>query len=131
MTRTNRPTVSFGGETMRVMRVGGVGEGRWPSRRAVGSLALAVLGMLAAMRPAFAWKPTTHVYLAEVALGDALDDGKVTIFAVDYQNGKLRTDAAGRPFKIGDYAVNPAMLDAIRQYPAQFRAGVLGPDAYP
>ncbi|MBK8305330.1 MAG: hypothetical protein IPK98_18920 [Chloracidobacterium sp.] len=27
----------------------------------------------------FAWKPTTHVYLAERALEDALDNGKVTI----------------------------------------------------
>jgi len=38
---------------------------------------------------------------------------------------------AGRPIKVRDYAVRPAILDAIRRSPAQFRAGVLGPGAYP
>ena len=33
---------------------------------------------------AMAWKPVSHVHLAEVARLDALDDGKVEIFLVDY-----------------------------------------------
>lgn len=78
-----------------------------------------------------AWKPKTHVHLAEVAYNDAVDDGKVTIFAVDYQNGAVKKDASGKPMVVGTYNVNPGVLAAIKAHPAQFRAGVLGPDAYP
>ncbi len=81
--------------------------------------------------PAHAWKGATHVYLAEEALKDALDDGKVTFYITDFCTGQLRRDAAGQPIKAGDYTVNPAMLDAIRANRAQFRAGTIGPDAYP
>jgi hypothetical protein len=73
---------------------------------------------------AFAWKPTTHVYLAEQALKDAKDDGKVTIDRVDYETGRVIGE-------IGTYPVDPKILTALNDYPAQYRAGVLGPDAYP
>ena len=72
-----------------------------------------------------AWKPKTHVHLAEVAYNDAVDDGKVTIFAVYYQNGTIRKDAGGMPVVIGTYNVNPAVLAAIKANPAQFRAASL------
>jgi hypothetical protein len=72
---------------------------------------------------AFAWKPTTHVFLSELALTDALD-GKVTIHRVDYSTGKI----VGT---VGEYAVNAQLVAAIRANRAQFRAGVLGPDAQP
>ena len=71
-----------------------------------------------------AWKPITHEYLAEIALADALDDGMVTISKVDYETGRV----VGT---IGEYHVGEATLDALRQYPDQFRAGAIGPDAYP
>ena len=74
--------------------------------------------------PAGAWKPTTHIYLAELARLDAIDDGKVSIYRVNFVTGQMLD-------KIGDYAVDPDILAAIRLYPAQFRAGVVGPDAYP
>ncbi|MBX3014394.1 MAG: hypothetical protein KF832_22925 [Caldilineaceae bacterium] len=74
--------------------------------------------------PAYAWKPSTHIYLAEEALKDALDDGKVTIHRVDYASGKILD-------KLGDYSVDAALLAALRAYPEQYRAGILGPDAYP
>lgn len=67
---------------------------------------------------AIAWKPTTHVMLADIALADALDDGKVTIQRVDGT-------------KIGDFDVEPELLEALRGAKAQYRAGVLGPDAFP
>lgn len=73
---------------------------------------------------AYAWKPSTHIYLAEEALKDALDDGKVTIYRINQANGQTLE-------KLGDYGVDPNVLAALRSYPAQFRAGVLGPDAYP
>lgn len=81
--------------------------------------------------PAHAWKPTTHVYFAELALQDALDDGKLTIYATDYESGKLLTDSAGNLLVIGEYPVDSQVLEVLRYHPQQFRAGVLGPDAYP
>ena len=79
----------------------------------------------------WAWKPKTHVHLAEVAMKDAVDDGKLTIFAVDYSSGTVKKDASGNNVVIGTYRVNPAVLAALKNNPAHFRAGVLGPDAYP
>ncbi len=87
-------------------------------------LGVLVLGILANAPPALAWKPTTHVYLGQQALKDALDDGKVSIYRVDYTNGKVLS-------KIGDYPVDSNILSALREYPSQYRAGILGPDAYP
>jgi hypothetical protein len=87
-------------------------------------LGVLVLGILANAPPALAWKPTTHVYLGQQALKDALDDGKVSIYRVDYKNGKVLS-------KIGDYPVDSNILSALKAYPSQYRAGILGPDAYP
>ena len=73
---------------------------------------------------ALAWKPTTHVYFAERALDDAVADGKVAIDLVDYTNGRI----TGR---LGTYSVDRSIFAAIKAYPSHYRAGVLGPDAYP
>ncbi|HMF10751.1 MAG TPA: hypothetical protein VKE94_00545 [Gemmataceae bacterium] len=81
--------------------------------------------------PALAWKPKTHVYLAEIAYKDAVDDGFFTIYETDYQAGTVKRNSDGSPVVIGKYPVNPAVLAALRSNPAHFRAGVLGPDAYP
>lgn len=83
----------------------------------------ALTGVLAAP-PAYAWKPKTHIYLAEEALRDALDNGKVTLRLTDYRTGKVVGD-------LGEFEVDPQVLAAIRAAPQQYRAGVLGPDAYP
>lgn len=93
-------------------------------RFVVVSLLVALLGNLLLPRPAHAWKPTTHVFLAEIALLDALDNGKVTIHRVNYRTGQILG-------VLGEYAVDPAVLSALQNFPAQYRAGVLGPDAYP
>jgi hypothetical protein len=85
---------------------------------------LAVLLMAVSSTPAYAWKPDTHVFFAEQALKDAVDDGKVSIYRTDYENGQ-RLD------KIGDYEVDAELLSALRANPQQYRAGVIGPDAYP
>lgn len=69
-----------------------------------------------------AFKPTTHVALAEVALEEALASGKVTVY---------RVDGATIGAKVGDYSVEPELLAALRSHGDQYRAGVLGPDAYP
>lgn len=90
----------------------------------VTSMFLVAVLLLVNASPALAWKPTTHVYLGELALKDALDDGKVSIYRVDYDKGQVLS-------KVGDYAVDSNTLAALRAYPAQYRAGILGPDAYP
>lgn len=66
----------------------------------------------------FGWKAKAHLYFAEEVLKDALDDDSVTLLASD---GSV----------IGPYSVNRDMLEAVRQFPEQFRAGAIGPDAYP
>ena len=74
----------------------------------------------------FAWKPKMHVYLAQLALNDVLDDGKVTIYknSMSY-DGKIVKE------KVGDYSVDVDICDALRNYPNEFRAGAIGPDAFP
>ncbi|QEG30332.1 PLAT/LH2 domain protein [Gemmata obscuriglobus] len=93
--------------------------------------AVAVCILPFASQPALAWKPKTHVYLAEEAMKDANDDGLVTFYEVDPTTNQLRKGVDGKPVKIGDYMVDPRILEALRRYPDQFRAGVLGPDAFP
>lgn len=73
---------------------------------------------------AYAWKPATHVYLADIAWKDASDDGYITINKIDYQSGEIIGE-------IGRYKVNPDVLSAISNNRGQYKAGVLGPDAYP
>lgn len=60
-----------------------------------------------------AWKINTHLFAANVALMDATNDGMVTI----------------PPF--GEFAVPPALVQALREAPAAYRAGVLAPDLFP
>ena len=64
-------------------------------------------------RPTAAWKINTHLFAANIALGDAINDGSVTI----------------PPF--GEIPVAPAALSALREAPAAYRAGVLAPDLFP
>jgi len=85
---------------------------------------VAALTTLAAVSPAHAWKPKTHIYLAEEALRDAITDDKVTIYETDYRTGKIIGE-------LGKFTVDPAILAALKAAPQQYRAGVLGPDAYP
>jgi hypothetical protein len=91
-------------------------------RAATGALLIAAGALLPGA--AQAWKPTTHVELAEIALQDALDDGRVTLMRVDPRTGAI----AG---VLGEFAVAPNILAALRAAPDRYRAGVLGPDAYP
>lgn len=96
---------------------------RTAARRAMAAL-LCVCIVLPIAGPAMAWKPKTHVYLAQIALKDAVDDGRVTIMQTDYETGRVIGP-------LGDFEVNPRILEALRAKPAQYYAGVVGPDAYP
>lgn len=76
------------------------------------SAALAVVAAMFATPPAYAFKPYTHVQTGTDARSDAIDDGMVTI------NGQ-------------EYPVNPAVVDALRNWPSYYNAGVIGPDGFP
>lgn len=76
--------------------------------------------------PAAAWKPNSHVYFAERAAEDVLDAGSITLRKM--QHFQLPT---GQEPPLGSYLADPAIVDALRRFPNAFRAGALGPDAYP
>jgi len=84
-----------------------------------------VLSVLLVALPARAWKPITHVYLAEKAREELVaNNGSITLHRTDF-SGRQQTSV------IGTYPVSSSIYQALRDYPAYFRAGVLGPDAYP
>ncbi|WP_144370050.1 LGFP repeat-containing protein [Myxococcus stipitatus] len=92
-------------------------------RGAAASLALLCCVLQAS--PALAWKPIMHVYLAEQARLEALQrQGSVSLQRVDFWGQSITGD-------VGVFAMSPADYAAVRDYPAYYRAGVLGPDAYP
>ena len=74
---------------------------------------------------ALAWKPKTHVYLAERAYDEVWRTGKVSFYATNYAQGIVTQT------KIGDFDADPDLVRALRAYPEKYFAGVLGPDGYP
>lgn len=75
---------------------------------------------------ALAWKPMSHVYLAQVAIEDAIRSGNVEIFEMQRQ-----PDGSYLRISLGNFPVAQEVRSALAQYTYQFRAGVMGPDAYP
>ncbi len=88
------------------------------------SLACLFQGLIT--KNSFAWKPPTHIYLAEEVVKDALDDGKVTLYVVDYEKGQILGT-------LGSYEVDPHILSLLKDPNVEttFRSGNFGPDAYP
>jgi len=80
-----------------------------------GSLVLAglAIALLASPRPAQAFKIETHVWIAQQVLNDLLADGRVAV-----------------P-EFGDFAVDPEIVDALRDYSDEYRMGSIGPDGFP
>ncbi|MGC6418465.1 MAG: zinc dependent phospholipase C family protein [Bradymonadia bacterium] len=75
--------------------------------------------------PAHAWKPTTHVHLANEALkgyGLQVEADKPK------SNYKVRLRVDDRSMRLRG---NQRVLDAIASYPNYFFAGVIGPDGFP
>jgi hypothetical protein len=92
-------------------------ERRCPKNQTIHQAVTAVAcGVFFTVSSAFAWTPKTHLYLAETVLKDALDDSKVAIYDT---NDVL----------IGHYDCNTSLINAIKAFPKQYRAGVTG--AYP
>ncbi len=59
-----------------------------------------------------AFKPKTHVWIAQQVLNDVLPDGKVSI------NGK-------------EYLVDSDVVNALKNYQNEYRMGFVGPDTFP
>lgn len=80
--------------------------------------------LVAGAAPAHAWAPKTHVVLADMAV-DSVVDGKICFDDVDFFNqGTVKG-------QLGCFVADANLVAAIRKYRPAFRAGVLGPDAYP
>ncbi len=75
---------------------------------------------------AHAWKPITHAVLAQQVVDELIaNDGYLNIEVVDLKNGKVLTD---KPRK---YKAVPELYQAVKNHPAIFYNGVVGPDSYP
>lgn len=91
------------------------------SVRPVGLLALlAVLLVGLPAQPADAWKPASHLFAGELALMTAQVGSTVPVLDVD-----------GDPSKTVTVQANATIVQALREYPEAYRAGLLGPDAFP
>lgn len=85
----------------------------------------ALLALLGLSSLAGAWKPSTHLYLAEEALRDAYQNGGYVTINV------LSGSQPQSPPVTRRYQVDPALWAAIQANPNQYRAGVIGPDGFP
>lgn len=112
----------------------------------------ATLAAVSLATDSFAWKPFMHASLGDMAVEDAKDGFiEIAIFPatrtrlknIDFksriQGAKLPTGTlgagisrppAGSPV-IKRYAVDPTLIAAINSNQAYYRAGTMGPDAYP
>ena len=95
------------------------------------ALGACALGAVVLASNSFAWKPISHVYFSEVAVEDALDDGKVTIYLLDPVKQEILKDDNGNLRVLGEYEVRDDFLRILANNRAVYRAGVFGPDAYP
>jgi hypothetical protein len=76
------------------------------------AVTISALATALAAVPAVAFKPYTHISTAQPALADVQDDGQVTV--------------GGR-----EYPVRPEVVQALRDWPTYYQAGVIGPDGFP
>jgi hypothetical protein len=95
-----------------------------PVRRLAGVVAV-LAGIALAAAPARAWTPETHVHLAELTRRDLVArGGQIAVEDTGFWDRTVRG-------LVGTFVARPDIHDALARYPAYFRAGVLGPDAYP
>ncbi len=80
-----------------------------------GALLLAVAAACCVPAPALAWGLKTHLWVAEKVLDDVRQGCEIDL---GLAGGKR-------------YPLEPDVCAALRAYPAEFRAGVLGPDVFP
>jgi len=75
---------------------------------------------------AFAWKPSSHVYLGKETLAEVTaGTNELTFYRVDYANKEKTSDV------IGQYPVDETLVNILRNNRDSFYAGIVGPDAFP
>lgn len=92
-------------------------------------------------RPAMAFKPKTHVWVAQQVLNDIADGCQsrsstgscVTIeICVDQlPGGDVVSWSSQAPCRMHEFEVSPAISNALLRHPAAYRLGHVGPDAFP
>jgi len=80
--------------------------------RSVTVVLVLVAALLSAPAAAMAWKPFAHNYTGDQAYTDAVDDGSVTIAD-------------------NTYPLDARLVNALRDWPRFYNAGVVGPDGFP
>src|SRR5690348_789132 len=85
-------------------------------RSVVLAMVLLLVLQLAGTSPAQAWKPFTHNYIGTSVWNEVTAGGTVT-FTV---NNVAHT-----------YPVDSRIVDALRNWPSYYNAGVVGPDGFP
>lgn len=100
------------------------------TRKHARAASLAVALAIALAAPAAAWKPKTHVYLAERALDEVLAP-PAELTALGAQPGQVwvKNLATGAWLLAG--TIDPSLADGLERFRPQYLAGVIGPDAYP
>ncbi|MCP5056869.1 MAG: hypothetical protein GY937_09115 [bacterium] len=92
-----------------------------------GLLPLTVLAALLVASPSGAWKPYTHNTTAFQAYDDAIScDDPVACASGGTNEGGGDVEVNGN-----HYALDPALVTALRSWPAYYNAGVIGPDGFP
>lgn len=89
--------------------------------------------------PAAAFKPRTHVWVAQQVLNDVEDGCSklpdascVTIVTcVNERDGVFQPWTLNAPCQSREYRVADDVADALRRFPAEYRAGHIGPDVFP
>ena len=77
--------------------------------------------VLSAPATSYAFKVETHVWIAQQVLNDVLDDGRITVFFIDAVGNRDPRE----------FIVDPALVEALRRYPSEYRMGAIGPDGFP
>ena len=98
-----------------------------PRQPGLWAVVVLVAGCLVAPSPAAAFKPQTHIWIAQQVLNDLKTcqiDGQPCITVT-------LTDPVTHQPKTVKLKVDPALAAAATQNPKAFRAGSIGPDAYP
>ncbi len=92
------------------------------------SLKLVTLTCLVLLQagPAMAWKPLMHEYLADQVYNEVIaGGGTLQVNHIWHSDGEFQYPLPDR------IELSPLVYQALLDHPAQYRAGVLGPDAYP
>lgn len=75
---------------------------------------------------ALAWKPVMHEFLAEQTYRDLMNrSGSFVESRIQHETGQPRNET------FSALSADPLVYQALQDHPGQYRAGVLGPDAYP